>query len=511
MDLGAVCFYTLLLLTVLLLLLLVHVVYRRFTTLRRNGIPGPTPYPLVGILLQFLRSKTGFIEIDNYLFKKYGRVNGYYFGRAMHINVTDVDILKHVLVKDFSNFTDRTLGDGFAGNPTLVLNGVFFKQGQDWKRTRNIMTPTFSGGKLKQMFAELERCANTLAENFLKRSDEGKPVSVKDLFGAFTMDAIACTAFGIQVNSQNEPDDPFVRHAVPIFIPRNLIRRIPFLLAAIIPGVSFLLRVFKIAIFPKESCDFFSSMGQSLIEDRKKNPTIKMDFLQLLLNAELTENSGDEQMETKESTKRLSTEEINSQAFLFFIAGYETTASLLRYATYVLALHPEIDQRLVQEIREQVGESELTYDKLSNLKYMDQFVNETLRFYPPFARFNRHVTNTVTYGPYTFPAGSTVNINAYQIHHDPDYYEDPDVFDPERFSTERKSTINSITFLPFGCGPRNCIGMRMALVEAKIALVKVLQKVKFVRCPETVVPLRLKLLGLLLPENPVLVGVEKRQ
>ncbi|KAK3578025.1 hypothetical protein CHS0354_006698 [Potamilus streckersoni] len=469
MDLGSACFNALLLSAVLLLLLLVHVVHRRFTILQRYGIPGPTPYPLVGIIIQFLRSKTGFKDIDQELFKKYGRVNGYYFGRAMNINVTDVDILKHVLVKDFSNFTNRT------------------------------------------MFSELERCANTLAENFLKRADEGKPVPVKDLFGAFTMDAIACTAFGIQINSQNEPDDPFVRHVVPIFIPRNIFRRLPFILAAIIPGVSILLRVFKIAIFPKESCDFFSRMGQSLIEDRKKNPTRKTDFLQLLLNAELEENSFDEQKEGKESTKRLTTEEINSQAFLFFIAGYETTASLLRYAAYELALHPEIDQKLVQEIREQVGESELTHDKLSELKYMDQFVNETLRFYPPFARFNRRVTNTATYGPYTFPAGATVNVNAYQIHHDPEYYEDPDVFDPDRFSPERKSTINPITFLPFGCGPRNCIGMRLALVEAKIALVKILQKVQFVRCSETVVPLKLKILGLLIPNDPVLVRVERRQ
>ncbi|XP_052777944.1 cytochrome P450 3A25-like [Mya arenaria] len=161
--------------------------------------------------------------------------------------------------------------------------------------------------------------------------------------------------------------------------------------------------------------------------------------------------------------------------------------------------------------------SELMYDVIQDMPYLDQVINETLRMYPPLAATNRTTSyhKDVLLDGYWFPANTLIQYSIYMIHHDPQLYPEPDKFMPERFLPEEKAKRDPFTFIPFGHGPRNCIGMRLALLEAKIALVATLKKVTFVQVPETeviyFVPLEvITYEPFLRPARPVKVGVEKR-
>ena len=157
-------------------------------------------------------------------------------------------------------------------------------------------------------------------------------------------------------------------------------------------------------------------------------------------------------------------------------------------------------------------DGEIDYDVLSKLPYLDAVISETLRKYPPVQRLER--TSTQSYQiPNTsivINKGDVVYVPVYAIHHDEEYYPDPEKFIPERFLPENRHKIKPFTYLPFGSGPRNCIGMRFGLLEAKLALAKIITKYKFVKSANTQVPLEfLPFRGILTPKS-IIVGIQHR-
>ncbi|KAH3871556.1 cytochrome P450 3A41-like [Dreissena polymorpha] len=506
---------TVALVAAILAMLIVHL-YRHFTQLRRNGIPGPTPWPLVGNLLQMFYR--GVNKTDEEWFQKYGKVYGCYFGYQPQVVTCDPELIKNVLVKDFHNFTDRPVPKNI---PRLLSEGLFFMQGRNWKRVRNLLTPSFSAAKLKQFLPIIDKCASVLATNI--GSQIRKEVDVRKIFSHFTMDAIASTAFGIDIDSQNQPEDPFVTHIERLFIPSSF-TRIYVVLTSSIPILGDALKYLGFSSSPGKTIDFYQRTGQTLIDERKKHKMERVDFIQLLLKAEFDpakseyiQNGVDigpsDLSEDIQQKEKLTDFEINATAFVFFLAGFETTASLLRYSTYVLALHPDIEAKLLREIEENIQEESPTYQNLATLKYMDQFFNEVLRMYPPITRLSRTCQTDIRYGDMVIPRGTSVVVPVWTVHYDPENYPDSEVFDPERFSTEGGKTsggADGMTFLPWGVGPRHCIGMRLAQVEAKIALVHILRKFRFERTEKTVVPLELLHVGVLRPKTPILLRVAAR-
>jgi cytochrome P450 len=180
----------------------------------------------------------------------------------------------------------------------------------------------------------------------------------------------------------------------------------------------------------------------------------------------------------------VSLDELKAQGILFFLAGFDTTATLLSNLSYLLAANPSTQERLLQEIDTWNTKFELNYDTVNGFKYLDAVVWETLRLYPPVSRVERECVadyKLARTGIYV-PAGMTVSIPVYAIHRDPKNFEDPDSFKPERFlRTEdgEPAIKHPYSFLPFGGGPRNCLGMRLALVEAKMCIVQILKRYRF--------------------------------
>lgn len=127
----------------------------------------------------------------------------------------------------------------------------------------------------------------------------------------------------------------------------------------------------------------------------------------------------------------------------------------------------------------------MTYDSVNEMSYMEQCINETLRMYPPILRTDRVCTQDYTYENIKIPKGQLLGFSIWTIHHDANVYPNPDQFDPERFNEDNKRKRENEAFLPFGVGPRNCIGMKFALFEIKLLLATILSKYRFVRCEKT--------------------------
>ncbi|XP_045848583.1 cytochrome P450 3A12-like isoform X2 [Meles meles] len=464
---------------------------------KKLGIPGPKPLPFVGNILDY---REGFWNVDKKCFKKYGRFWGFYDGRQPVLAITDLDMIKTVLVKEcYSVFTNRR----FLGPVGFMKNSVSMSDDEEWKRIRTLLSPTFTSGKIKEMFPIIGQYGDVLVRNLRKEAEKGKPINLKDIFGAYSMDVITSTSFGVNIDSLNNPQDPFVENAKKLF-------RFEFFdpllfLILLFPFLTPVFEIFNISVFPKRVTDFFTKsvkrMKESRVKDEQKH---RVDFLQLMIDSQ---NSKETDTHTA-----LSDLELVAQSMTFLFAGYETTSTALSFLAYELATHPDVQQKLQEEIDVTFpSKAPPTYDALVQMEYLDMVLNETLRLHPIGGRLERVCKKDVEIGGVFIPKGTVVMVPVFTLHRDQDLWPEPEEFHPERFSKKNKDSINPYTYLPFGTGPRNCIGMRFATTSMKLALVKVLQNFSFKPCKETQIHLERSTQGAVKLEKPIVLKVEPRE
>jgi len=198
-------------------------------------------------------------------------------------------------------------------------------------------------------------------------------------------------------------------------------------------------------------------------------------LLHLLVEAEELENNF------------ISEEVIRGNIVLFFVAGHESTTSALVWAIYLLAKYPQIQEKAREEVdqyfRTTGGKINFETHK-SSLEFISNVIKETLRLYPPGAGLSgRRVQKDIVSGGYFFPKGSLIGVNIWSIHHSPEYYSDPENFDPDRWSPERKQSIPKGAYMAFSNGPRVCIGQSFSLLEQRIFLTLLLKRYKFELVP----------------------------
>ena len=351
-----------------------------------------------------------------------------------------------------------------------VLNG------KQWKDTRAVMSPTFSSSKLRAMHQLCLDNASNLTDyvkNQMKQADE---IELKDSFGRFTMDNIASCAFGVNCNSFNDPNSEFAKNASKLFESPKGYAAARLTLVVMLGNAAL-----KVLPDPLKSVNqFFSRVVNHTMEQRRIGNTRK-DFLQLLLDTK-----------DKDGNRVLTSSSIISQSVLFFIVGYDTTAKLLTFAAYCLATNSDVQETVhaeIDEVLERHGH-QLTYDAISEMTYLDRVISETLRLYPPAVRLERQSSKEYTLPGtnLTLPRGIVVQMPVFALHRDPELFPDPLRFDPDRFLPEEKEKRHPCAYIPFGSGPRNCIAMRFALFEAKVALVALLRETRLEPGPRTPPP-----------------------
>lgn len=463
---------------------------------KKLGIPGPKPLPFFGTVLAY---RKGFWDFDMNCFKKYGKTWGFYDGRKPVLAITDPDMIKTILVKEcYSVFTNRRS----IGPVGFMKDAISLSEDEQWKRLRSLLSPTFTSGKLKEMFPIIDQYGDMLVKNVKKEVDKGKFVTMKDVFGAYSMDVITSTSFGVNVDSLNKPSDPFVENT------KKLLRfnfLDPFLLAiTLFPFLTPVFELLDISLFPKSVTNFFKSsiqrMKDSRIKDNNKN---RVDLLQLMINSQNSKEV--------DTHKAMTDMELVAQSIIFIFAGYETTSSTLSFLMHALATNPDVQLKLQQEVDATFpNKASPTYEALFQMEYLDMVMNEILRFYPIAGRLERVCKKDVEVNGLLIPKDTVVMMPIFVLHKDPEHWTEPEEFRPERFSKKNKDNINPYVYMPFGAGPRNCIGMRFALMNMKLALVKVMQNFTFKPCKETQIPVKLSNQGLIQPEKPIVLKAELR-
>ncbi|KAM6157324.1 cytochrome P450 3A14-like [Erethizon dorsatum] len=463
---------------------------------KKLGIPGPKPVPLFGNVLSYGK---GIWKFDQECYKKYGRIWGLYDGLQPVLVITEPEMIKGVLVKEcYSAFTNRRM----LGPTGFMKKAVSLSEDEEWKRIRTLLSPAFTSGKLKEMFPIIKQYGDVLVKNLRHEAEKGNPVHLKEVFGAYSMDVITGTSFGVNVDSLNNIHDPFVEKA------KKLLRfdiLDPFILSVVLfPFLTPLYEMLNISIFPRDSLKFFTKFVKKMKEDRlKPNQKHRADFLHLMMNSQNPKDT--------ESHKALSDVEILAQSIIFIFAGYETTSNTLSFIMHTLATRPDVQKKLQQEIDTTLPNKAFpTYDAMMEMEYLDMVVNETLRLYPVANRIERMSKKDFEINGVFIPKGTVVMVPSFALHRDSKYWPEPDEFHPERFSKKNKENIDPYIYMPFGNGPRNCIGMRFALMNIKLALIRVLQNFSFHPCKETQVPLILGPQALLQPEKPIILKVVSR-
>jgi cytochrome P450 family 3 subfamily A len=221
----------------------------------------------------------------------------------------------------------------------------------------------------------------------------------------------------------------------------------------------------------------------------------------------------DESKPLKVGKYLLSDEEIVDNCILFLMAGFDSTSNTLAFALHLLAQEPEIQERAYEEIMSEIGDLEIiTAEDSKKLKYVEQIIYETLRMYPPVPIFlHRECKETVTIKGVTIPAGTVVETPPWVLHRDPEYWPEPEKFDPDRFAPENQTDTQKFAFAPWGLGPRMCIGARFALIEATTALSKIIRSYKIVPAENYIATMKVQVKYILLnPAEEIYVKLVRR-
>ncbi|XP_055301643.1 probable cytochrome P450 9f2 [Sitodiplosis mosellana] len=481
----------------------------------RRNMKHLKPTFLIGNTLKFNAKRTNPVKWLNSVYYKYPneKVIGFFDMRKPVYFVRDVDFLRQIAIKYFDHFEDRTSLVS-PKSDTLIGNSLLSLTGKKWHDMRSTLSPSFTSSKMQQMFELVVECADDMAKYFIEESMQNKPIrwEMKRLFARYTNDIIASCSFGLKVDSLRDPKNEFFTVACRLLSSRrNTIETLKLLLIRAFPD---LMCALNIEVFRSDIKLFFKSMVLDTMEEREVKNIVRPDMINIMMQVRSGKlkhdhdesNDNDTGFATVEESnigrrqvnRTWTDDEIIAQCFLFFLAGFDTISTSLSFMAYELALNQDIQQKLYEEIRE-VNESlnggRLTYDTLPKMKYFDQVISETLRKWPSIFTTSRKCTKDFEFEldgkKILIERGQEVRFPIYSIHHDPEIYENPEQFDPERFSGENKHKIKPGSYIPFGIGPRNCIGSRFALMEMKALLFYLLLNFNIQPYDETEIPLKI--------------------
>jgi cytochrome P450 len=396
--------------------------------------------------------------------REYGDIAHYHVGPLHVYQLTHPDLARQVLVEQPEKFHKARLIKRafrpFAGEGLLTSDGAL------WRQQRKLMQPAFHHGQLATYGAVMVAHALQMVDAFedgqvLEITEEMAKLTlgivVKCLFGAdFVREAPKVSRLMIAVlDATNRRVNSPLR--IPSWVPTRRNRR------------------------EKAAVATFDGMLHALIAARRAAGHKPDDLLSVLLAA-VDEDSG----------TGMSDRQLRDEMMTLFLAGHETTAAALTWTWFLLSQHPEVESRLLGELHQVLGGRAPTAADLPNLPYTEMVVREALRLYPPAAGVAREPIEDVRIGGYDVPKGSLISINIYALHRDRRFFDDPERFVPERFGDGWEQRIPRFAYLPFGGGPRVCIGNGFAMMEARLILATVAQRWRLLLEPhQQVLPIQL--------------------
>ncbi|XP_047998318.1 cytochrome P450 6B2-like [Leguminivora glycinivorella] len=467
---------------VVLLILIYYYGTRNYTYWSKRGIKHDRPIPYLGTAKRQLFFQTSHFEIFEEMYWKYPQEKyvGYYYGTTPLIILRDPELVRRFLATDFSHFYSRSMFP-LHGKPEPIMNNLFSCEGNLWRFLRQKMTHAFSSAKLRAMYPLIISRTDKLRQLATEASLKGTEVDVLELMARYTTDFIGSCGFGLDPEALNDENSMFRRVGHRIFHTTTRDAVVMFC-KIMMPGL------FKnFHYFPEFVEKNMLELVQGIIAQRGHKSSGRNDFIDLLLEAkERGDSSGYTSFETNLSeTPRLEdlelTEELMAaQVFVFFGAGFETSSNSSSYMLHELAHHPEYQKKCQEEIDEVLAryDNKLCYDAINEMKFLAMCYSETLRIFPAAGLLIRKCDK-----PYVIPGtdipldpGVKVVVPVRALHRDPLYWEDPDEFRPDRFHTDNMAKINNNIYLPYGDGPRRCIGERLGIMQSLAGLAAVLSE-----------------------------------
>ncbi|KAH8406009.1 hypothetical protein KR215_002671 [Drosophila sulfurigaster] len=483
-------------LIILALLFVLFVLLYKFSmapygVLSARGIAHEMPKPFIGNLsLRVIFARTPFIQVilDKYKKFKQHKVYGFYNVREPLFVLRDVEVIKKVGIQDFDYFTNhRPMLPESSG--TIFSKCLISLNDDKWREMRNTLTPAFTGSKLKAMFELINECSLEgvrYIENELRNANSlDIELEMKDYFERFANDVIASAAFGIKVNSFVDKKNQFYKAGQSV-VHFSGLAMIKIILYSIMPRV---MKALRVSVFDEKSIDYFKRLVFDAMKYRKEHEIIRPDMIHLLMEAQ---RQGEAEGAAE---KQFSDDDLLAQCLLFFFAGFETVSTCLCFLTYELCKNPEVQSQLhneILEVQKKLQGKPLDYDTLVHMKYLDMVVSEALRKWPPAPRTDRLCNADIDLKDennqfvVSLKKGDVLFIPIIALHYDPENFAEPTEFRPERFSDENKQEIKPFTYLPFGVGPRNCIGNRLALMEVKSIVYHLILKFQLEPAEKTV-------------------------
>lgn len=411
----------------------------------------------------------GYVQLENWA-QEYGDTFALYMGTNLQIVSVDEAFVKEAFIRQFSNFSDRVVPSVFKNNG-LQQSLVQMGKAEGWKEVRSCVSPMFSTGKMRTMYETVKDKIDEFMIIVEEHSANGARFDIYDDFQALTMDVIGKCAFAIESNCQRDRNEIFYTRAKEMFNQIDMKANLLVPLSIFVSELSWLWKYFyPLSAMAAAEQPLLDGLGRVYDQRKAEGSSDSYDILQLLLNKEETPGKG------------LSRTQVIENCFAFLLAGYETTSTALGYCAYLLATHPEIQEKLFQEIKETKDQHGLTFDSIHSMKYLDAVFKESLRIYPPVINFtSRECVADTTVNGIFIPKGTWIFVPPYTMHHRESHWPNPSKFEPERFlDWDDKSSVN---WVPFGIGPRFCVGMRFAEMEFKMTLAKLMDKFKIINPP----------------------------
>ncbi|XP_014476305.1 PREDICTED: cytochrome P450 6a2-like [Dinoponera quadriceps] len=414
---------------------------------------------------------------------------GFYDKTDPALVIRDPELVKTVMQSNFASFSDNLLKVDPDLDPLFVVN-PFFASGEMWLMFRKRLTHAFTGKRIRMLYSCVEQVCRKF-DDYLERKFELSAnngvmeLEMRDLFSKYTGEVVANASLGIEGFCFDDE-----RHSASFVMMGKLVFD-PTPLGKIVQTLNFFLpelnNILRMPFVPKHVDHFFRSTVKEVLRIRRQKIEHRNDFLQLMVDLEKTEG------------EQIDEGLLTAHAFSFFADGYDTSSVTLSFVAYQLAQHPLIQQRLRDEVETVLAryDGQLTYESLKELTYMDQVISESQRHYTSGGAMGKVCTEEFELKGSDglrcrVKPGTKIIISVFGLHKDPKYWPDADVYDPERFAANRRAEIKKFTFLPFGEGPRACVGMRMALLQVKACLATFIRKYTLKISPKTQEPLRMQ-------------------
>ena len=408
-----------------------------------RAAPSPRGYPLLGHVPSLIRGGADYLRAiaanhgDIVELKLLGPMKMYLLSHP--------DYVRHVLQTNPNNYAVK--------RPSMHLeammgNGLTMSNGELWKTQHRLMQPAFQSHKIELMTDSTIGAVTAMLDEWNGRASAG-PVDVAVEMEKLSLNILLRTLFGAGISAQES---------------ERIVKAVEFVLR--IAGRGMFLEVPPFVPTPenlraKQALRDLGRVIDGLIEQRRQqaNAPATADLLSLLLSARDTETGAG-----------MSDGQIRDEVTSVLVAGYETTAVAMTWMFYAISQNPDAERLLHQELDAVLLDGRFTTEALPRLGYMQKVIQESLRLYPPFWAMTRMVVADDAVGGFKVPKGALVVVSPYVTQRHPGFWEDPERFDPMRFSEERSVGRHKLAYFPFGAGPRICIGIRNAMLTLQITL-----------------------------------------